>query len=212
MNFKYVDELPSLPDYVVTEILSIVNNPNINFHSSTEIANTYLSDPTLQLSSVDITLLNNLKNFTYDKSTSLGYPMDTASSHFTNLAQFDFLEVTDIIKDWVYKNINPRPSYISIQAMFGGTTITPHIDEARKYAYNYIISGANGITNFYKPSSNFEHLVAYPQTIFTYDRIEVIESLSIEEHRWHYLDVSKIHGVNYIQPGEKRISLSLSYD
>jgi len=212
MNFKYIDDLPSLPDYVIAEMLRIVNNPVVNFHSSEEIANTYLSDPTLQLSSVDVELLKNLKNFTYDKSTSLGYPMDSADKHFTNLAQFDFLEVTDIIKDWIYKNINPTPSYISIQVMFGGKTITPHIDEARKYAYNYIISGANGITSFYKPASSFEHLIPYPQTIFTYDRIEVVESLSIDTNRWHYLDVSKIHGVDYIQSGEKRISLSLSYD
>jgi len=212
MNFKYADHLPSLPPEIVAELLRIVDQPSANFHSSEEVANTYLSDTTLQLSSVDAELLKNLKNFTYDKSTSLGYLMDSADKHFTNLAQFDFLEVTDIIKNWIYKNINPTPSYISIQVMFGGKTITPHIDEARKYAYNYIIAGAKGITSFYKPATGFEHLIAYPQTVFTYDRIETIESVSLEENRWHYLDVSKIHGVDSIQSGEKRISLSLSYD
>lgn len=212
MNFKYIDDLPKLPDYIVAEILKVIENPSANFHSSEEIANTYLSDSSLQLSSVDITLLENLKSFSYDTSKSLGHPMDSADEHFNNLAKFDFLEVTDTIKDWVYKNISPKPSYISVQVMFGGTTITPHIDEARKYAYNYIVSSAEGITSFYRPAIDFEHLIVYPQTIFTHDRIEVTDSLSIDTNRWHYIDVSKIHGVSNITPGQKRISLSLSYD
>jgi hypothetical protein len=95
--------------------------------------------------------------------------------------------------------------------MHGGTTITPHIDEGRTKVYNYILETASGVTKFYKNAKGYEHLTAYPQTIFTYDRIEEIETIDIEQNRWHYLDVSKIHNVENIQSNQKRISLSLSY-
>lgn len=206
MHFRYEDYLPTLPSEIVTELLRIVQE------SSNDVIQTYCSESALQLNSVDAKLLENIKNFTHDTAISLGYPMDTASKYFTNPAQFDFLEVSDIVKEWVYKNISPSPVYISIQSMFGGTTITPHIDEARSYAYNYVISDAGGITSFYQPTKEFSHLIAYPQTIFTYDRLELIQEILIKPNRWHYLNVSKIHGVRNIQPGQKRISLSLSYD
>jgi hypothetical protein len=96
--------------------------------------------------------------------------------------------------------------------MHSGTTITPHIDEMRRYAVNYVIStGGNSVTSFYKPKPEFEHLHVYAQTVFPFDRLDKIKEIQIEPHRWHRLDTSVIHSVENIDPTLKRISLSLSY-
>jgi hypothetical protein len=95
--------------------------------------------------------------------------------------------------------------------MYGGPIIIPHVDEGRSYVYNYLLDTGGAVTKFYKNAKGYENLKAYPQTVFTYDRIEEIESIDIEKNRWHYLDVTKVHNVENIRPGQKRISLSLSY-
>lgn len=216
MNFRYEDHLPTLPPEIIAELYRLIDNPIDNHHTSEEVfnymANKIATDPGLQLNAVNDKLLEKLKGFYYDKEDSLGFPMDTAHKHFNDLATFDFLQVSDMITDWVEKNITPKPVLVTAQVMHGGTTITPHIDEARNYVYNYIIETGGAVTRFYKNAKGYEHLTAYPQTIFTYDRIEEIETINIETHRWHYLNVSKMHSVENIQPGQKRISLSLSYD
>ena len=216
MNFRYEDHLPKLPDDIVAEIYRLIENPIDNHHSSEEVFNYMASKITsesgLQLNAISDTLLEKLKGAYSHKEDSLGFPMNTSHKYFQNLATFDFLPVSDMITEWVNKNISPTPVLISIQVMYGGSTITPHIDEARNYVYNYVIETADAITNFYKNAKEYEHLTAYPQTIFTYDRIEVTNSVLIEPNRWHYIDVSKIHSVENIQTNKKRISLSLSYD
>jgi hypothetical protein len=216
MNFRYEDHLPTLPDNIVAEMYRLIENPIDNRHMSEEVfnymANNISSDPGLQLNAVDDIMLEKLKGAYSHKEDSLGFPMNTASEYFQNLATFDFLPVSDMITEWVNKNISPTPVLISIQVMQGGSRIIPHIDEARNYVYNYVIETADATTNFYKNARDYEHLTAYPQTIFTYDRIEVTSSILIEPNRWHYIAVNKIHSVENIKPGQKRISLSLSYD
>jgi hypothetical protein len=216
MNFRYEDHLPKLPDDIVAEIYRLIENPIDNHHTSEEVfnymAHKITSDYSLQLNAVNDKLLEKLKGAYSHKEDSLGFTMNTAHDYFQNLATFDFLPVSDMIIEWVNNNITPIPVLVTIQVMHGGATITPHIDEARNYVYNYIIETAEGTTNFYKNAKGYEHLTAYPQTIFTYDRIEVINSVLIEPNRWHYIDVSKIHSVENIQANKKRISLSLSYD
>jgi hypothetical protein len=202
MNFKYEDHLPKLPDNIIAEIYRLIENPISNHHTS---------DDSLQLNSIDKKLLDELKEFTYNESDSLGFHMDTASNHFSNLASFDFLPASNLINDWVNKNINPRPALVTIQVMHSGEKITPHVDEGRTSVYNYILETGGGITKFYKNAKGYEHLTVYPQTIFTYDRIEETETINIETNRWHYLNVTKIHNVENIQLNQKRISLSLSY-
>lgn len=215
MNFKYINNLPELPKEIKIEIYRLVNNPITNHQSLEEVSN-YLdnkisSEPNLQLNSIDKEILDKLKEFTYDSKDSLGLPMNSKELHFTNIATFDFLPVSNLIIEWVHNNITPKPFYISIQVMHGGSTVTPHIDEGRTYVYNYILDTGSGVTKFYKNGTEYEHLKAYPQTIFPFDRIQEIETIDIEKNRWHYLNVSKIHNVENIQPSQKRISLSLSY-
>jgi hypothetical protein len=215
MNFKYLYDIPTIPQEIIEEIYQLIENPigdhndpkEVYLYKTQEIA----SRPDLQLSSVNQDLLDTFSNYSHDHEDSLGYPISQANVLFNDLAKFDFLKVSDNILEWTYVNISPKPALVTIQVMHNGPTIIPHVDEGRTFVYNYLLDTGGATTRFYKNAKGYEHLTAYPQTVFTYDRIEVIETIDIEPNRWHYLDVTKVHNVENIQPGRKRISLSLSY-
>ena len=215
MNFRYEDHLPPLPEDIVKEIYQLIETPIGDYSDPSEVYNykkqEIASRPDLQLSSVNEDLLETFSKYSYDYEDSLGHPISQANVLFDNLAQFDFLKVSDNVLEWTYNNITPKPGLVTIQVMYGGPIIIPHVDEGRSYVYNYLLDTGGAVTKFYKNAKGYENLKAYPQTVFTYDRIEEIESIDIEKNRWHYLDVTKVHNVENIRPGQKRISLSLSY-
>jgi len=188
--FNYLD-LPTLPDYLEKQILSLVEG---SIDHSIEDLNIKASN----------TVLEEVKKFKYNLEDSLGYPLSEATG---DIARFDFLDVSDSIADWVYENIGEF-AYISIQHMHGGRNIPPHVDEIRYKAYNYVISTGNATTSFYQPKQEFKHLSVYPHTTFTEDRIELIDQITIEPRRWHEINTSMIHSVNNLD--YPRISLSLS--
>lgn len=210
--FTYLD-LPDIPESLVEKILYLVDNPISNFDDTDQFLE-YIKDNTrddLNLGA-DPSIVDAITNLEIDWSKSLGYPIAEASKHFENLAHFDFLEVTEEINHWARKNISSNVVHVSIQAMYGGTTINPHIDEMRTYAYNYLInSGGESHTLFYEAKDEFKHLIAYPQTIFPYDKLDIIDDIQIDLGRWHKLDTSIIHSVENLDPTKKRISLSLSF-
>jgi len=209
--FTYLD-LPHIPDELIKEILRICDDPSNNFHNSDEFLEYAKSNRDTFKISAGEEVIEAISNLEIDYDKSLGYPLSDAHIHFQDLAQFDFLEVTDEINRWVAKNISESVAYVSIQSMYGGTTITPHIDEMRKFAYNYVIdTGGDSKTLFWTPKPEYKHLMIYPQTIFPYDRIDVLDEISIDLYRWHRLDTSTIHSVENLNPTKKRISLSLSF-
>jgi hypothetical protein len=210
MYFTYLD-LPSIPLDIEGKILKIIDKPTRNFHTSEE----FVQYATENRSNLNIEaseeIVNAIKNVEYNPDNSLGYHLSEVWNHFTNLAEFDFLEVTDEVNDWVKSNINLNIAHVSIQAMYGGKTITPHIDEMRSFAYNYIIdTGGETSTCFWAPKKEFSHLTAYAQTVFPYERLDLLEEIKIEKGRWHRLDTRTIHSVENLDPTKKRISLSLS--
>jgi hypothetical protein len=211
MYFTYLD-LPPVPQHLEEQILQIVDKPLANFHDSSEFVE-YLEKNRNELNiSAGQEVINAITNVDIDYSKSLGFPLNEVWKYFKDLAHFDFLEVNDEINNWARSAISPDIAHVSIQAMYGGTTITPHIDEMRVKALNYVIStGGNSKTCFYKPKTEFEHLIAYPQTVFPFDRLELLEEVHIQPHKWHELNVTKIHSVENLDPLLKRISLSLSF-
>jgi hypothetical protein len=198
--------------YLEEKILSIVDNPAANFHDTDAMIKhieQHRNDLNITASKE---IIDAIVNSDYNAADSLGFPISEADKHFNNLAMFDFLEVPDELTLWAKENIDVNVGYVSIQVMYNGTTITPHIDEMRKYAYNYIISsGGEAQTSFYKPALKYLNYKSYARTIFPFDRIEEIEKIKIEERRWHRLDTSIIHGVSNLDTNKKRISLSLSF-
>lgn len=210
MYFTYLD-LPPVPQDIEERILDIVNNPIYNFHSSEEFVQHALENRNNLNIEASNEIINAIKNVDYNPDDSLGYHLSEVWNHFTDLAEFDFLEVSQEIKDWVKYNINLNVAHVSIQSMYGGKTITPHIDEMRSFAYNYIIdTGGETSTSFWKPKTEYSHLKVYAQTVFPYDRLELLEEVKIERGRWHRLDTRQIHSVENLDPNKKRISLSLS--
>lgn len=209
--FTYLN-LPSIPSDLVDKILYLSENPLNNFHATDELVEHMKSNRDNLNISASNEVIDAITNLKIDYDKSLGYPLSEAATHFKELAQFDFLEVSEEIDAWARENISPDIAYVSIQSMYGGTTITPHVDEMRRYAYNYVITeGGDSRTVFYKPKEEYKHLEVYPQTIFPYDRITVMEKITIKKNIWHYLDTSTIHSVENLDPTKKRISLSLSF-
>lgn len=201
MYFTYLN-LPLIPTHLEEKILEIVNTNNYHLEKNRNELNISAGQEVLDaISSIEINYEN-----------SLGFPLSEAWNHFEELAHFDFLEVNQDLNDWARSNIDKNVAHVSIQAMYGGTAITPHIDEMRTRALNYVIStGGQSKTCFYKPKKQFNHLTIYPQTIFSFDRLDLIEEICIEPYRWHRIDVSTIHSVQNLDPAQKRISLSLSF-
>ncbi len=211
MYFTYLD-LPPVPKYLEEQILKIVDKPLANFHNSDAFVD-YIEQNRNELNiSAGQEVIDAIKNVEIDYSKSLGFPLSEAWTHFKDLAHFDFLEVNEELNSWARESIDKNIVHVSIQAMYGGTTITPHVDEMRTTALNYVIStGGNSKTCFYEPKKEYEHLVVYPQTIFPFDRLNLVEEICIEPYKWHKLNVTKIHSVEHLDPSLKRISLSLSY-
>jgi hypothetical protein len=72
-----------------------------------------------------------------------------------------------------------------------------HYDYGRKYAFNYFIDlgGDNVCTHWYDDNKNR------------------IESHKIQAYRWHIIATNpELHGVDGIEPGRKRICISLNWD
>lgn len=207
MHFDYL-EFPQLPQYLTQKVLDLVEKPIQNFHDSAAFIDSVkkFGNPRAE------EIINAITNIGYDPADSLGYPLDQAHQFYDNLASFDFLEVTEEINQWARDNISQDILHVSIQAMYGGTTVTPHIDEMRSFAYNYVIAtGGDSKTCFYKAKPEFKHLKIYERTIFSKDRLELIEEIKIEPHRWHRINTKTIHAVEDLDPSSKRISLSLSF-
>lgn len=211
MYFTYLD-LPPLPRHLEEQIFQIVDKPIANFHNTTAFVE-YIEKNRNDLNiSAGEDVINAINNVEIDYDKSLGFPLSEGWEHFKELAHFDFLEVNEELNNWAREHIDKNVVHVSIQAMYGGTTITPHIDEMRTSALNYVVStGGNSKTCFYKAKKEYEHLIAYPQTIFPFERLELLEEICIQPHRWHRLDVSTIHSVENLDPALKRISLSLSF-
>lgn len=211
MYFTYLD-LPPVPKYLEEQILQIVDKPLANFHNSDAFVE-YLEKNRSDLNiSAGEEVINAITNVEIDYKNSLGFPLSEVWNYFKDLAHFDFLEVNEELNTWARENIDANIAHVSIQAMYGGTTITPHIDEMRTRAFNYVIqTGGNSKTCFYKPKKEYEHLTAYPQTVFPFDRLDLVEEIHIQPYKWHQLNVTEIHSVENLDPSLKRISLSLSF-
>ena len=118
------------------------------------------------------------------------------------------------VKNWIIKNIIPiidpesqHPELINKMMLHinkyiehsQGKGVHPiHIDYARKYAFNYILTlgGSKPITSWYLN-----------------DKTTVTEEYQIEEKRWHLIHVNPSwHGVKGQQEGQLRTIISLCFD
>ena len=213
-NFEYKD-FPTVPEWLVTHIYQLIESSSLD-----EISvhgNNYQEDFVKSAEkwiSADQEILDIITEVDYNKDDTLGYHFEERDVHNYNksLAFFDFLTVDKVITDWVEQNIPNKVAAVNLQVMHGGELVTPHIDEVRHRALNYIFEtgGSSVETSFYKPLEQYSHLKVYPRTLIPFDRIERTDAIVIEPNRWHEINVQTIHSVDRLDVNKKRISLSLS--
>jgi hypothetical protein len=126
----------------------------------------------------------------------------------------DLCEMTmfqlDELTDWVKDNVSGEFNAVHIQSFDNGKTLFPHVDLIRIKALNYILlTGGDAETVFYAPKKEFSHLIPLPNTYIPFDRIQRINSVVLEQERWHQLDVTKIHTVENLK--SKRLSITVSF-
>lgn len=191
INYK---NYPNIPATIEADILQKVQDCKILFDSTNQVAAT----------SKTIEAFNSQRPVFTDRI--LGVPFEDASKYYPDTAKFSFIDPPDSLVLWVHEHIGLYS--VNIQIMEHGNYVMPHIDEIRKVALNYLITTGSGITCIYEPIAEYANYIVGPQMVFPPNRIVKTDKISIDEKRWHTLDVSKIHGVENLT--SKRISVSVS--
>lgn len=94
-----------------------------------------------------------------------------------------------LIADWCDANIVSGTSW-GFQFIDGD--LSPHTDLTLvKISYLFDTGGDNVLTEFYDSKTH-----------------EKVQSINIEPHRWHILQVSEPHAVRGIEPGKIRFSIT----
>jgi hypothetical protein len=120
--------------------------------------------------------------------------------------------IPPLLQKWIYEQIIFKHfKHVSLNLMhpfihvshhdpdfsIGPESHQKHVDYGRKYAFNYFIDlgGDNVWTHWYDNNYN------------------IIESHCIEPFRWHLIAVNpEIHSADGMEPGKKRICISLNWD
>lgn len=128
------------------------------------------------------------------------------------ICYFGLMNAPKLLNQWVFENIKIKNVHCGIQEFELGKCFVPHVDLTRTTAYNYIISagGCDVKTTFYKPKPQYDNFNITSRTLIPYERIDEIESVICEEHKWYKLDVSQIHSVENLDPTKKRLSITIS--
>jgi hypothetical protein len=155
----------------------------------------------------------------YDKllnSNNIGMSGEVAEQLYSEtLCTFTVLPAPKIVCDWVKENIPEMyhsNQHIHILDICKGTFFFPHVDMMRVKAYNcFIDTGGTSVkTCFYKPKEEFKNLAVTPRTYIPYDRIDLFDYQIFPKNKWHAIDVTKIHSIENIEPGQRRYAITLS--
>jgi len=112
----------------------------------------------------------------------------------------------DKLTDWVKNNVTDKFNAVHVQCFSNGTYFFPHVDLLRTRALNYILKTADAKTVFYKSKNNIE---VKPNTVISYQDIEVVNTRTFEPYEWHELKVDNIHSVENING--TRIAITVSF-
>lgn len=198
--FKYIDK-PRLPTNLVESIIKQATD----YHSDIVL-------PEFNKMQINNSIIDEIEKAYPTAVEGLGVPYDTIYNNtvfdYEGLATFTMIKVEGEILDWVLSNVCANINGLHIITMVG-THVFPHIDLLRSKAWNYVIDSSDAETCFYKPKEEHKHLPIFPRSYIPFERVDKIETIHIEEHKWHELDVTCIHGVENIKG--MRILLSISF-
>ena len=127
-----------------------------------------------------------------------------------NFAKYkQYMVPSDVIR-WLIDNklVNKDIRIARIHCMFDGPSVYPHFDYPRTFAINYILTESDATTCFYKHKTQVDLKPTQSNELFSPGEIELVESVVLDHHRWHQLDVTKIHNVENITV--PRVALTLS--
>lgn len=127
-----------------------------------------------------------------------------------NFCRYRQFEVPKEVLSWLIKErIITRDIKIArIHAMYDGPKTYPHLDFPRTVATNYILTDSTATTCFYRHKFNPDIKPSHRNELVSPDEIELVDSVVLEHHRWHRLNVTTIHSVENITI--PRIALTLS--
>jgi len=133
--------------------------------------------------------------------------VDHPTENFAKYKQY--MVPLEVIR-WLADNklVNKDIRLARIHCMFDGPRVYPHLDYPRTYAINYLLTKSTATTCFYKHKTNPNLKPTRSNELFSPDEIELVESVVLDHHRWHQLDVTKIHNVENITV--PRVALTLS--
>jgi hypothetical protein len=194
--FKYIDK-PVVPNYLIELIRKIVEEHQVE-----------VTLPEFEKMQIDDDILAGIIGEYQNPEEGLGVPFDTAYK-YEDLANFKMIQAKGELMKWVTQNVASNHCGVHLQVMTEGKYVFPHVDMLRTRVWNYLIDTGDADTCFYKPKLEYEHLSLVPRTYVPYERVDRIQTIKIEPHRWHELDVSKIHGVENIK--SPRLSISVSF-
>jgi hypothetical protein len=194
--FKYIDK-PRLPQHIIDLIHDVVSNYQVESKL-----------PEFQKMQINDGIVAEIDRLYGTPPEGLGVPFDTAYK-YKGLCNFTMIRAEGEILEYITKNIAPNHCGVHIQVIDNGEYVFPHIDMLRNRAWNYTIDTGNAITSFYEAKTEFSDLPLVPRTYVPYERVNKKQSVVIDSHRWHELDVSKIHGVENVYG--QRIAISISF-
>ena len=175
----------------------------------------YIEGPTLPAELKDMCLdFDNLEINPWWPTLKKSAPNNTDKTN-TNYPQSDFAQykqylAPELLIIWLNDHglLNENVRHPRIQRMVGGNQIYPHFDYPRTFAINYLITDSVATTCFYKHKTNPDIKPSATNESIASDEIELTDSVVFDHHRWHWLDVTKIHNVTNITIPRVAITLS----
>lgn len=193
--FKYVDA-PPLPQHLVDIVRTVV----AGYQGDTKL-------PEFQKMQINDEIVKQIELIHGTPEEGLGVSFDTAYT-YKGLATFTMIKLEGPVLDWIKENVCAEIDGLHIQ-LIEGEYVFPHVDMLRSRVWNYTIDTGDAVTCFYKAKPEYAHLPVVPRTYVPYERVDKIDTIKIDAHRWHELSVCDIHGVEEIKA--PRLALSISF-
>lgn len=185
MYYKKHNEIPALPKHI-TEVCIEYGESMLNMN--VPLAVKYGSYEIENKNSIAYIPEEEFNSSSYKKSGEVGF-------------YFLAPEVSQSICDFYNQVNNPLIKNVIyfLQVVTGADFVAPHIDDPdrRSEGMLYLLKagGANVRTQWYEPKEEFKDLELANYTCIPKDKLNLVEDQCLEEDCWHWMNFSKIHGV-----------------
>ena len=188
---EYVD-FPEIPADIAQKILASAKDYVKSFKSDRNNIDEHFSDYAIP-------------EFT-DKT--LGVLLSEGLKIYPDLAWFSSIPSPDFLVTWIEKNM-PVEVLPHVQIMHGGNRVVPHIDEKRRFSYNYLLTDEGSTTEFYRPADEYKDYTYAPYMTFAPEKLTLVEQLVITPRKWHKFPSTTIHGVKLSVPFRVSIAIDI---